>query len=436
MTKQENKNSAKKKLIPAVAMLTTSAVMLSTSTYAWFTMSREVEVSGIQMAATVPEDLQISLGQLGNTYGSTAATEENKVSLANSTGFLTYATNGSSADNGQVAAPTNTWDWSNSADISAYYQFGKLMPASSRDGATIFYTADATGVGKSVSSVAKYFSANSALTPSNTGASNTDYANATLHAKTKSDDKWNTGGNGESGVNYAKAVGWDKTNDDGYYVDIPIWLRSSATDDINLSVAGYVLPYTVNATEGTAETELELYKAVRVAILNGDNTTENKALGSVATTNNVLPLVDAWDKDTSTKNGNKYTSIVSKSNPFSASNDSILDSNIYIGRTTQTTGLWAVNILEDYTIDEISADKTGHISSGDKKAIYSSYTEYNGTDSIATIKANTSGDDYGEAKKLIIRVWLDGEDGECWNDNAGQDWAISLKFSKIENAGT
>lgn len=433
MTKQENKNSAKKKLIPAVAMLTTSAVMLSTSTYAWFTMSREVEVSGIQMAATVPEDLQISLGQLGNTYGSTAATEENKVSLANSTGFLTYATNGSSADNGQVAAPTNTWDWSNSADISAYYQFGKLMPASSRDGATIFYTADATGVGKSVSSVAKYFSANSALTPSNTGASNTDYANATLHAKTKSDDKWNTGGNGESGVNYAKAVGWDKTNDDGYYVDIPVWLRSSATEDINLSVAGYVLPGNiVNTTDGDTATQLELYKAVRVAILKDDGTV---AVAVDDTKGNVLPLVDAWDTTKGLKEGSTdhWTSIVSKSNPFSASNGSILDSNIYIGRTTQTTGLWAVNTLENYTIDEISADKTGHISSGDKKAIYSSYTEYNGTDSIATIKANTSGDDYGEAKKLIIRVWLDGEDGECWNDNAGQDWAISLKFSKIES---
>lgn len=428
MTKQENKNSAKKKLIPAVAMLTTSAIMLSTSTYAWFTMSREVEVSGIQMAATVPEDLQISLGQLAIANDNTTAeTSENGVSLASSTGVLF-----GSADNGKATAPVNSWDWSNSADISAYYQFGKLMPASSRDGATIFYTADATGVGKSVSSVAKYFSANNALTPSNTGASTTDKANATLHAKTKSDDKWNTGGNGESGVNYAKAVGWDSTNDDGYYVDIPVWLRSSATEDINLSVAGYVLPGNiVNTTDGDTATQLELYKAVRVAILKDDGTV---AVAVDDTKGNVLPLVDAWDTTKGLKEGSTdhWTSIVSKSNPFSASS-SILDSDIYIGRTTQTTGLWAVNTLEDYTSDEINADKTGHISSGDKKANYSSYKAYDGNTSIATIKANTSGDDYGEAKKLIIRVWLDGEDGECWNDNAGQDWAISLKFSKIES---
>ena len=45
-----NKNvSARRKLIPAVAMLATSAAMLSTSTYAWFTMSKEVEVTGINM---------------------------------------------------------------------------------------------------------------------------------------------------------------------------------------------------------------------------------------------------------------------------------------------------------------------------------------------------------------------------------------------------
>lgn len=70
MKSNEKKNtSAKKKLIPAVAMLTTSAVMLSTATYAWFTMSREVEVTGIKLTATTPQTIEISLGKAttGNT---------------------------------------------------------------------------------------------------------------------------------------------------------------------------------------------------------------------------------------------------------------------------------------------------------------------------------------------------------------------------------
>lgn len=426
MTKNNNKGSAKKKLLPAAAMLTTSAVMLSTATYAWFTMSREVEVTGINMTATVPEDLQISLGQLGKDYGNVAAIESDKVSLANSTGFLTYTSG--NADNGNVAPPANTWDWSNSADISAYYQFGKLMPASSRDGATIFYTADATGSGRTVNSVAKYFAANSALTPSNTGDSSTDKANATLHAKNAADDAWK---NGETG-NYQKATGWDKTNDDGYYVDIPVWLRSSATDDINISVAGYVLPGNIADTvNGDTETQLELYKAVRVAILNDD--------GSVSTTNNVLPLGDAWDTAQGLKEGSTdhWTSIVSTNSPYSTFiTKSILDSGIYIERTTESSGLWAVNQLKDYSSEQINADKTGHIQSGDKYGEYTTYNAYNGTDSIATVKAAASGDDYGEKKKLIIRVWLDGEDEQCWNDNAGQDWAISLKFSKIDSTAS
>ena len=42
-----------------------------------------------------------------------------------------------------------------------------------------------------------------------------------------------------------------------------------------------------------------------------------------------------------------------------------------------------------------------------------------------------TGQGYGAAKKYYIRVWLEGEDFECWNANAGQDFTISLKFSKI-----
>ena len=63
-TNEKKNTSAKKKLIPAVAMLTTSAVMLSTATYAWFTLNKEVEVTGLQMSATASDALEISLGEV------------------------------------------------------------------------------------------------------------------------------------------------------------------------------------------------------------------------------------------------------------------------------------------------------------------------------------------------------------------------------------
>ena len=54
---ENNKNSATKKIIPAVGMLALSATMLSTSTYAWFSMKKEVEMTGLSMTATVGEGM-------------------------------------------------------------------------------------------------------------------------------------------------------------------------------------------------------------------------------------------------------------------------------------------------------------------------------------------------------------------------------------------
>jgi hypothetical protein len=59
-TNAKRKNSAAKKLIPAAGMLALSASMLATSTYAWFTMNKEVTVTGMQVHTTVGSNLLIS----------------------------------------------------------------------------------------------------------------------------------------------------------------------------------------------------------------------------------------------------------------------------------------------------------------------------------------------------------------------------------------
>jgi hypothetical protein len=58
-TNAKRKNSAVKKLIPAVGMLALSASMLATSTYAWFTMTTEVTVTGMQVHTVVDSNLLI-----------------------------------------------------------------------------------------------------------------------------------------------------------------------------------------------------------------------------------------------------------------------------------------------------------------------------------------------------------------------------------------
>lgn len=71
-----------KKLIPALCMLLVSAVLLGSSTYAWFSMNNKVTVTGMQISTTVSSNLFIA----GDEIGSTAVKGDNNFkSLYNST---------------------------------------------------------------------------------------------------------------------------------------------------------------------------------------------------------------------------------------------------------------------------------------------------------------------------------------------------------------
>jgi hypothetical protein len=364
--------------------------MLGTATYAWFTMSREVEVKNIQMTATVPEDIQISIGEI--------ASHSDAYNLAKGTGYLSVTGSGSAAT---AKEPSADYDWSNTVDISAYYTFGKLIPASSVNGANVFFTPDANGVGKTVDPTGTFYVAASGATATlesgwGSGAgSNT--AKATAHAFTaEHTDSWATG----SGTSdYKKSVGWNNTNDDGYYIDIPVWLRTSSTEGINLGVKAYVKDVAAadainmqsTANSGAETTNEMLYRAVRVAILDGDGT---QITG-------INPL-DVQDGD-------------SGSSPYEGG--SIVN---YYERSAKTSGTGQTN----------ANNKQAVASAGRADAVtYGTVTPETGTTTIATLRSTTAGD-YGVATKLIIRVWLEGEDPDCWNETAGQDWSINLKFFK------
>ena len=70
MTKQNNekKSNARRKLIPAIGMLTVSAMMLSSATYAWFTMNKTVEVTGMELRTKVGANLLICSDNLEASY--------------------------------------------------------------------------------------------------------------------------------------------------------------------------------------------------------------------------------------------------------------------------------------------------------------------------------------------------------------------------------
>ena len=85
MTKKNTnkKSSASRKLIPAIGMLTVSAMMLSSATYAWFTMNKQVSVTGMEVKAHAEEGLLINEVKAANssTWDDQATAGNNVIAL-------------------------------------------------------------------------------------------------------------------------------------------------------------------------------------------------------------------------------------------------------------------------------------------------------------------------------------------------------------------
>lgn len=320
-TNEKKNTSAKKKLIPAVAMLTTSAVMLSTATYAWFTMSREVEVTGIKLTATTPQTIEISLGQ------------------ATTSNTLTHGV--------EATAPNSDDMWTHTAATGSVYQdFGKLIPVSSVDGFNMFYTEKATENGKKVS----------------------DVPNPFTKAETAVGWEFKEGGkSAETGA----VVNAAENDGSGYYLDIPVWFRTTSTDAVTLGLEVEIK----NSSDD--DTKSVLYKAARVAIL-----PETKSAQKVFS-----------------ETGAKYYKD---------------------GKAVATAG---ATLAASY--GDVSAATEATVTGG-------KVTNPDATTQVATFTAST-GTGYGGAVKYYIRVWLEGEDEACWNANAGQDFVINLKFHDLSN---
>lgn len=320
-TNEKKNTSAKKKLIPAVAMLTTSAVMLSTATYAWFTMSREVEVTGIKLTATTPQTIEISLGQ------------------ATTSNTLTHGV--------EATAPNSDDMWTHTAATGSVYQdFGKLIPVSSVDGFNMFYTEKATENGKKVS----------------------DVPNPFTKAETAVGWEFKEGGkSAETGA----VVNAAENDGSGYYLDIPVWFRTTSTDAVTLGLEVEIK----NSSDD--DTKSVLYKAARVAIL-----PETKSAQKVFS-----------------ETGAKYYKD---------------------GKAVATAG---ATLAASY--GDVSAATEATVTGG-------KVTNPDATTQVATVTAST-GTGYGGAVKYYIRVWLEGEDEACWNANAGQSFTVDLKFYDLSN---
>lgn len=107
---EKRKNSTMKKLIPAAGMLALSASMLATSTYAWFTMNKEVEVTGMELKTKVGANLLICSDNVEANYSSLDLVQGRKgllepVSSVNgTTGSFWYTVNANARGQKESAA--------------------------------------------------------------------------------------------------------------------------------------------------------------------------------------------------------------------------------------------------------------------------------------------------------------------------------------------
>lgn len=335
-------SSAKKKLIPAVAMFTASAVMLSTATYAWFTMNRDVQVDGLQMTATTSSSLEISLGELDT-----------------------------------VATPTkDSATWTKKIAVSDFYKtIGKLKPASSADGNNLYLIEDEEGIYAGGTKVAD---------------------DANVIAATQANSATLTAGK-ITGTKIEQTE-----NNSGYFIDVPMWIRSSNKDD-----AGSDVYCTVTIVDGenedTTDNGTELMKAVRVAVI------------PVASGNDATDLTGSSKMSSATTNAlTANTPAVGNTTVFGLTNDTY-NTKVLTSATTYNNATGAAG-----TIVEANGDN-------DKRTTATN---------TAVFKLPAANDNNYGVESFIVRVWLEGESKYCNDLTANQDWNINFDFSLDKKTAT
>lgn len=219
MKTTKKKNSATKKLLPAVGMLAISATMLATSTYAWFTMNKEVQVTNMVVQAKADQGLLINEVEDGDdaNWDALATTSQG------ATGIKLHATS---------TAETGTW--------YAAYSTSKSNAAAASEGsanallADGYHTLGTTGYSTAVEDVIDAAGGTSALTQ-------------VTYVDRDQDTEYDDG--------------------EGYYVKYTYWLKSSG-DAITLSPTGAAKTLNIQELSVTGNSGSEdLDKALRVAIV-------------------------------------------------------------------------------------------------------------------------------------------------------------------------
>jgi hypothetical protein len=241
-----------RKLVPAVGMLAVSGMMLATSTYAWFTMNKEVEVTGLTMKTKVGANLLISENNVEGDYSANRMVSGRKA---------------------------------------------LLEPVSTISGKTgeFFYTLDAKASGQkdhaATDTGKAYVAYSEAKTPADGAATNTNSTCATAGKYYYDDAFTRAYGVAPSTDEYGTAYG---------YVDYVFYLKATgdqADQQLRMTACdlNYTYPSGVTLPDGTTAVDADVDNAWRIAVFASDITANGGKgnTGTAATIGTLDPAASA-----------------------------------------------------------------------------------------------------------------------------------------------
>ncbi len=226
--KKTNTNKGLKKLIPAAGMLMLSAAMLGTSTFAWFTMNKEVSVVGMEMKAHAEEGLLINeVADADNAFWDEQA-------MAGDNEFVAL----------RPASSYNMTNWWHANSLNMDKEAGL-----SSSGSVESYTAQ-------ISSGGYYDNISSGATNVNS-----EHRDATAGSVAERYIFYKNASFGNSGSGY--------DNGEGFYVNYKYYLKSSSSDGMSVDKGKFMITATATKKNDASGTDLD--KAIRVGVKIGDD---------------------------------------------------------------------------------------------------------------------------------------------------------------------
>ncbi len=356
-----------KKLIPALALLLVSAVMLATSSFAWFSMNTTVTVTGMSVTAKVNDNLQIAPTDVDETgvedpenfkYGYVMTHTSQllePVSSANGVNFFYTSTknvqaNGDAATETYVAynhASTTAFDTNyGTTGAKGYVEYAVQLKADNSSNATKYVNLSTLNITYAGTAAAqKAFRV--AVFVNDMGADGSTAATAPTESSLKtlikmSESAYYTTGNAVTSTsalgaitnkaNVAANIGEVAANSSRYFkVVVRLWLEGEDTTCTNTTFASltetwdFDLAFTFdNATAG-------------VTVLNQNVTASKLSLSAGPSTGSEAKVVDGENYYEITGNSGYYTRSASTAVAYNTIIYSIDSNNIVLDVTNRCT---------------------------------------------------------------------------------------------------